>query len=313
MKGRQWSLLIVMILINYIIFASLFSRLMEMDFGADDISDAQMMPTFTPAPAEPMVIIPTPTPSTPIPTPTATRVLDGRSQVPAEGASTAAQESQPAAELTAPGPVNIRSGPGLGYNVIGGLNANSTAAIVGRNADASWWQIRLSDVERGWVASFVVESRNTEGIPQVEAPPLPVVEAPPAPVVEAPPDKPRYQFEPTGWYDDTNEGLTRFMGDIIDINGNPVNGVFVEARCGDFSTISFPSGSVGWGHTNASAEWPAGFYDVTVNTEPVPCVWALTVVATDDRSHITAVLSESVPVIVSPDKSIIVANWRKNW
>jgi hypothetical protein len=127
------------------------------------------------------------------------------------------------------------------------------------------------------------------------------------------PEKPKYQFEPTGWFDDTNYGLTRFLGDIKDVNGNPVDGVFIQASCGTYSTISYPSGPVGWGQYNESADWPNGFYDIAIDTKPVPCIWTLTVVDTDDRKTVKARLSESVPVEVTQEKSIITANWRKNW
>ena len=104
-----------------------------------------------------------------------------------------------------------------------------------------------------------------------------------------------------------------YQGYLTDANGNPVDGVFVRATCGDYATISYPSGPVGWGPLNESFDWPPGFYDVTVDTKPVPCIWTLSVVDTDDRKTVKAVLSEAVPVEVTMDKSIIVASWKKNW
>ncbi len=53
--------------------------------------------------------------------------------------------------------------------------------------------------------------------------------------------------------------------------------------------------------------------DITVDTKPVPCIWVLSVVETDDRKKVTAVLSEEIPVEVTAKKSIIVAGWQKNW
>jgi len=103
------------------------------------------------------------------------------------------------------------------------------------------------------------------------------------------------------------------LGTITDKNGSPVNGVFVRAGCGDYSTISYPSGPVGWGPLRVGADWPPGFYDVTVDTKPVPCIWTLSVVETDDRKTVKAVLSEEVPVEITLKKSIVTANWRKNW
>jgi hypothetical protein len=323
MKARYWSLAIILILVNYLIFAVLFSRLVDSDFGAKR-STRTPAPTFTPAPAQPpAIVIPTLTPVPAVPTPTATRVLApanaGAQPETASPDSSAATQPDIEPQLVAPGTVNIRSGPGTNYQVIGALNANAPVQVIGRNQDASWWQIEITDGSIGWVASSVVSASNTENVPAVEAPP-PAAAAPAAvavqPAADAPPpapEKPKYQFEPTGWYDDGNVGLTRFLGDIKDVNGNPVNGVFVQAKCGNFSAISFPSGPAGWGPFNESADWPAGFYDLTVDTKPVPCIWTLTVVDTDDRQTIKAVLSESVPVEITAQKSIVTANWRKNW
>lgn len=326
MKPRFWSLAITLILINYLVFASLFTRLLDTDFNLA-YATRTPVPTFTPAPAQPFVIIPTPTPFTPAPTATATRVI-GNSDLeannpplPPSDQSQAETEAQAAAapQLVAPGTVNIRSGPGLNYPVIGALNANTAAPIVGRNADTSWWQISLAGDETGWVSNSVVRASNTEAVPVAQAPAAPVAvqsepQPQPASSSSAPqPEQPKYQYEPTGWFDDTNFGLTRFLGDIKDAGGNPVNGVFVEARCGTYATISYPSGPVGWGPYGESSDWPPGFYDITIDTKPVPCIWTLTIVESDDRKTVKARLSEAVPVEVTQDKSIITANWRKNW
>jgi len=329
-KPRYWSLAIALVLINYVVFASLFSRLLDTDFSLD-YATRTPVPTFTPAPAQPFVVIPTSTPVTPIPTATPTRVIDRTDleandtnsplsevgQDPGSAAAGAQLDSRP--QLVAPGTVNIRSGPGLNFPVIGTLNADTTVPIVGRNDASSWWQIKISGDETGWVSNAVVSASNTEGVPVAQAPSPPVAAAPaPQPAASskqepAAPQKPKYQYEPTGWYDDTNYGLTRFLGDIKDANGNPVDGVFVEARCGTYATISYPSGPVGWGGFNESGDWPAGFYDISIDTKPVPCIWTLTVVETDDRKTVKARLSEAVPVEVTQEKSIITANWRKNW
>jgi hypothetical protein len=223
-------------------------------------------------------------------------------------------------QLIAPGAVNIRSGPGLNYDVIGTLNANTAMPVVGRNSQGTWWQIKTPDDTRGWVANSVVNATDTGSVPVAQAPPAPQpasVAAQPAaetnPPPPPPPEKPKYQYTPTGWFDDENAGLTRFLGDIKDTSGNPVNGVFVQARCGDYSTISYPSGPVGWGSYNESGDWPPGFYDIVVDTKPVPCLWVLTIVDTDDRKTVKAQLSEAVPVEITLEKSIVTANWLKNW
>ncbi len=99
----------------------------------------------------------------------------------------------------------------------------------------------------------------------------------------------------------------------MDVNGNPVHGVTILVECGTYQIISNPSGPVGSFNSNDSADDPPGFYDITVDRKPIPCKWLLTVVYTEDGKTVLAKLSEAIEIEVTVDKSIIVANWRKNW
>lgn len=92
-----------------------------------------------------------------------------------------------------------------------------------------------------------------------------------------------------------------------------MDGISVEATCGGFAVISNPSGPVGWPPFYDSSGDPPGFYDITIDTKPVPCKWFLTVVQSPDGKSVTARLSEAVEAEVTIEQSIIVANWRKNW
>jgi len=217
-KPRYISLAVVMILINYLIFASLFTVLFESDFSTR-YATRTPVPTFTPAPAEPIIIVPTPVPVMPEPSPTATQVVS---------------------------PSESSSQPGI-----------STSEEV----------IQASAIQ--------------------------------------PTDQP--QYEPVGWQAAEESGPTRFSGQILDTNGNPVNGVSVQARCANYAVISQPSGSPGEEGSSP------GFYEILIDTQPVPCIWFLTVVNTNDQGAIQASLSESVPVEITEKKSIVNANWQKNW
>jgi hypothetical protein len=220
--------------------------------------------------------------------------------------------------MTLDADLNVRTGPGVAYERISWLAAGTRVDIIGRNAAGTWWQIAYPDAPDGkaWISGGYGTLSGAAGVPVVEAPPLPTpsvpTTTPTSPPPPAPP-RPAYQYTPTGWYGDTNYGLTRFVGDIRDRAGNPVNGVFVRAACGSYSTISYPSGPVGWGPVGESSDWPPGFYDITVNTRPVPCMWTLQVVDTDDRVSVKAELSEAVQVEVTNEQSVIQANWQKNW
>lgn len=315
MKLARWlSLAVILLLMFYLILTTLFIRFFRerAEIGAVTRTPP---PTFTPTslatavviiPTAPLNLISTPTSTpTPIPapvepSPTATGFLS----------PTPSPTPQPVGpQVIAASTVNVRAGPGTNYPVVAGLPANLPLPVTGRNNDASWWQITGPDGTAGWVANSVVQASNTAGVPVVAAPAPP----PPTPTPIPPtPEKPQYQYEPTGWFADTNYGLTRFLGTITDLDGNPVNGVYVQASCGGFSAISNPSGPVG-GINNEGADWPPGFYDLTLDTKPRPCQWHLTVVDTDDQRTVKATLSEPVLVEVTNESSVVTANWRKNW
>jgi hypothetical protein len=328
MSRRQWALVAVLILINYIVFASLFNVVFSNRPGSTPQPIPTPLPTFTQAPPPtPVVLAPTNTPVPPSPTPTPTQVLVTPDMPNPESPPTesAATEAAPTGAPASSGPsvtvdvnLNVRTGPGTNYDRIGSLPAGSTVDIIGRNANSTWWQIPYADGPSGkaWISAGYGTASNTDGVPLVEAPPTPTAGAPtPPPSTEPQPPAPTpaFQYTPTGWYGDTNYGLTRFLGEIKDTAGNPVNGVFVRASCGTFSTISYPSGPTGWGPLGESSDWPPGFYDITIDTKPVPCMWMLQVVDTEDRVNVKAELSEAVPVEVTQDQSIIQANWQKNW
>ena len=116
---------------------------------------ASPLGTSTPAP--------TPTPAAP-PTvpPTAAAVAEAASSAPAVIANIA---------------LNVRSGPGVNYPIIGGLLAGQSAPITGRSGDGQWWQIVFppNTNGQGWVSSQAQFSNasNSGNVPIVAAPPPP--------------------------------------------------------------------------------------------------------------------------------------------
>jgi uncharacterized protein YraI len=70
--------------------------------------------------------------------------------------------------------VNVRSGPGSEYTVIGSLEASSSADVTGRTDDDEWLRIDF-DEQDGWVAFFVVSlSGSLESVEQIAADDEPV-------------------------------------------------------------------------------------------------------------------------------------------
>lgn len=308
------SLIIVAALLAYLSFTLMFTWLFEYSAARPIPESPTPAPTFTATPTVTALVAMASATATAIPSATSTAT------VPAAASATPTAEVSPSPlptptpstpQLVAAAVVNIRGGPGTNYPVVGQLPLNQPLPVLGQNEAASWWQVPLPDGSRGWVAAAVVEVTGTTDVPVVATPPPPVLPTPtPAP---PPTPLPQFQYEPTGWFADTNYGLTRFLGTISDASGAPVNGVSVEAQCGDFRVISNPSGPVGWPPFYNSASDPPGFYDITLDNRPIPCIWFLTVVDSPDGKTVTARLSDAIEVEITVDTSIVTANWRKNW
>jgi uncharacterized protein YraI len=66
--------------------------------------------------------------------------------------------------------VNIRSGPGLQYKVLGRLEPGQRAEILGVSPDRSWWMIKIvfQEQDRGWIAVNFVQTENIDGIPIIQ-------------------------------------------------------------------------------------------------------------------------------------------------
>jgi hypothetical protein len=116
---------------------------------------------------------------------------------PAPAASSGSPTPAPPTEPATPaGPtvraidtVRVRSGPGTEFDRIGRLADGTTAAVVGKNADGSWWQIRFSGATDGlgWVSALVVIfSGDASAVPVVSGPatssPTPTPTPVPAPI-----------------------------------------------------------------------------------------------------------------------------------
>ena len=306
-KASMWSLAILILLLLYFVATIIFSYLfqtLDPPVGFSDTPVPESTFTATLPPTQ-IVIAATPIPVEPTFTPGPTAVPTATSlpptTTPTEPAPATVTTVAVSPEVRAATIVNIRSGPGTTFEVIATLPPNVPLPIIGRNATGTWWQIEGPDGDRGWVADSVVTVRNVAEVPVVAAPVPPTAAVPTATPV---PTQAAYQYTPTGWFDDTNYGLTRFLGTITDLDGNPVNNVQVEAQCGDFRVLSNPSGTTGW---------PPGFYDLTLDTKPIPCAWRLTVVSSADGVTASGRLSESVEVVTTVDSSIVTANWQKNW
>ena len=72
--------------------------------------------------------------------------------------------------------VNVRAGPGETFEVLGVLQQNQAAPVVGVNAERTWWQIQVpsgvSVTGLAWISAGFVYAVNTNNVP-IAAPPAP--------------------------------------------------------------------------------------------------------------------------------------------
>lgn len=95
--------------------------------------------------------------------------------------------------------LNVRSGPGVAYLVLGALRAGQSAEIRGVSTDGDWLQIAYARAPQGvgWVSRrYVLVSGDLGGVPVVAAPPLPTPSPTPTATPTATPPVPE-TF--TGW------------------------------------------------------------------------------------------------------------------
>ncbi len=111
-------------------------------------------------------------PGAPAARPTATpdaQVASAAGGAPALTPSVTAVEATP--RLIVSRTVNMRSGPGTNYPVIGQLAAGQTAEITGRNAAGDWWQFNYNG-QLLWVSAQVVQVNGSLGEVAVVAVPI---------------------------------------------------------------------------------------------------------------------------------------------
>jgi hypothetical protein len=101
-------------------------------------------------------------------------------------APTVAAPAKPAAEasiIVTNEFVNVRSGPGTGFNLLGKLDKGNTAKLLGRSEDGNWWQVQFGNA-KGWVFGEYVKAENANLVSVVTAPAEPVTA--PKPTAAAP-------------------------------------------------------------------------------------------------------------------------------
>lgn len=164
------------------------------------------------------------------------------------------------------GLVNVRSGPGTTFAIVASLAENDLVELIGKTPAGDWWQVRTSGGATGWVFAQLLEAQGdvsavavAANIPDPPTPtptPAPVVvadspaaeaptpEAPAAPTPAPAPAGPDFRLVEKRLWDvyengGGKDGPTVRCGEkrelhvfVRDANGNPLNGVAVQAQLG---------------------------------------------------------------------------------
>lgn len=76
--------------------------------------------------------------------------------------------------------LNVRSGPGINYDVLGTVNEGDALDVTGQSPGGSWIKVETQDGMEGWVSSDLVELNiSLQHVPFAPTPPPPVQAAPP--------------------------------------------------------------------------------------------------------------------------------------
>jgi hypothetical protein len=163
----------------------------------------------------------------------------------------------------------------------------------------------------------------TPELPPTDTPPPPTNTPPPAPPPPtnppAPPATatPAFPFTPLAWEGQWNAGLAQIRGKILDPGGSPVNGVWVQAKCGGTVLASNPSGI----NLYAPGDpYEAGAYDIVLSSPLSPdsmCNWEVRVVQANNYDEAKDLGAPSLSPtgycdLAWEEVSICFANWRKN-
>ena len=246
------------------------------------------LPTFTPT-SEAAVVAPAPVQEQPAQEQPA-QEQPAQEQPPQEQAPTDTPTPTPApqnAQLVLNDIVNVRSGPGTTYGLLGSEQQGAIFPITGKNPEGTWWQINYKG-SPGWVfgqlvavtgGEAVAVAQNIPPAPTAPPPPPPTntpVPAPTAPPAPTEPPKPQYKFnivevsrcerQPAGnWF----EGTTY-------VNGQPQNGHLVAFSYEPDGPIVATMLS---GPHEGYPGWKTGFYSHIINaTNPQAGNWFVWVV-----------------------------------
>jgi LysM repeat protein len=244
MNRRQMSIVVALIMMNYVIFSIIISAVIGQN-RPQPTPTRTPNPTFTPGPTLAQVTAPPPTPTAREPTPTNTLVVP----------PTPTPRTERVVHIVQPGET-------LGD--IANMYGSPLEDVMNLNG--------LTDPNSIQAGQELIIPVPGEAVPALTPTPRPVppTAQPPTdtPVPAEPPPPPEpvcaYQFCPAPWYaGDRNDAITRVYGHLKDTAGNYVNGFFVRLMCPGYEKMTYPSGP-----SSVAPNYAPGWYDI-VMPEPV--------------------------------------------
>jgi LysM repeat protein len=327
MKWRHWSILIALVLVNYLIFSCAFTQLARQRNAAKHALRTPM-PTFESVEQKPVawVVLPTSTllPSrTPI-TPTATEIIEA-----AEATSTVAIVATETPAPTAPLPTATPTLATVQHEVKAGETLGEIAKVYDVTVEVIVEANGLPDADEISVGQLLAipVSGPVSPSPTAEPTAVPPTKTPkPKPPTPKPTPKPPTstptvapvsdQFTSTLIWDPlvaancAGPGISNHSI-IRDAGGNPVNGVRVEVNCYGNIWLSHPTGNPG--------EYDPGHYDFSFG-QTKPQAWTCTARVFDINGQ--PVTSSEVATIQFDTNDctpggighqIAILNWTKHW
>jgi len=159
--------------------------------GTGTNSPAVVSPTRLAIVSTQVVLIPTTTQSPPTATPAPTEAPSATAPAPSDTPPVTPTAS---VVIKVVKPANVRTGPGLTYPTIGGINTGETAPLIGRDSSSQWFAISYVTAPKGtgWVSTLVATfDGNMNDLPVIQA------AAPPPPQATAvPPTNPPAATQP---------------------------------------------------------------------------------------------------------------------
>ncbi len=207
-------------------------------------------PTYTPnptAPASPtdIAVVAGPT-DTAVPTATASPTSAPT------GTPTAVPTASPS--VSAASSVNLRSGPGTEYPIVGALAQGQRYDVQGRTEDSAWWEVAAAGQQLAWVAAAVVTTTGDMASAPVERNiPTPPPTATPAPAAAATP------ITQTATSASGTVTSTQACYVFHNFIGSTVHGTFT--RQGDEKRIEFDMAS----HTDQTVCFDPGRWTYTIS------------------------------------------------